>query len=250
MARIQFFCTFAENLTHSKLKKTLLTILFLGVLAFGCNGQSSKDFETISAQDFSQKIRSTPTGQILDVRTPKEYADQHLDNALNIDWNGDDFEGKVQKLDKTKPVFVYCMAGARSKSAANKLHELGFKEIYNLDGGILKWNAAGLAPKSDKIIGMCSQEFGELLNSDKKVLVNFYADWCNPCKKMAPYLLRMQKEMADKVTIVRLNADENKTLIAEMKIDELPTLLLYDHKKMKWKHTGFVSEEDLKKQLQ
>lgn len=232
------------------MKKLLLALLFLGIFCTGCNGQNTKDFATVPAQEFSQKIKSMPAGQVLDVRTPKEYADQHLDNAVNIDWNGDNFVGQAQKLDKSKPVFVYCLAGSRSKSAANKLHELGFKEIYNLEGGILKWNAAGLGQKSDKIIGMCSQEYAELLNSDKKVLINFYADWCAPCKKMAPYMLQLQKEMADKVTIVRLNADENKTLISEMKIDELPALLLYDHKKIIWNHNGFLSEEDLRKQLQ
>ena len=67
---------------------------------------------------------------------------------------------------------------------------------------------------------------------------------------MTPYLMKMQKEMAEKVTIVRLNADENKTLISEMKIDELPTLLLYQNNKVIWKHSGYLSEEDLTKQLQ
>ena len=67
---------------------------------------------------------------------------------------------------------------------------------------------------------------------------------------MTPYLLQMQKNLADRVTIIRLNADENKTLISEMKIDELPTLLLYENKELKWKHSGYISEEDLKKQLQ
>ena len=66
---------------------------------------------------------------------------------------------------------------------------------------------------------------------------------------MTPYLLKMQKELADKVTIIRLNADENPTLVKEMKILELPTLLLYENKEIKWKHSGFISEEDLKKQL-
>jgi thioredoxin len=115
---------------------------------------------------------------------------------------------------------------------------------------MLKWDAAGLSKPSDKIIGMCSQEYGELLNTDKKVLISFYAEWCAPCKKMTPYILQMQKDLANKVTIVRLNADENKTLISEMKISELPTLLLYKNKEVKWKHSGFISEEDLKKQLQ
>ena len=67
---------------------------------------------------------------------------------------------------------------------------------------------------------------------------------------MKPYLLKMEKELADKVVIIRLDADKNKTLISEMKISELPTLLLYENKEVKWKHSGFISEEDLKKQLQ
>lgn len=59
----------------------------------------------------------------------------------------------------------------------------------------------------------------------------------------------MQKDLADKVVIIRLDADKNKTLMAEMKISELPTLLLYENKEIKWQHSGYISEEDLKKQL-
>ena len=146
---------------------------FIGILSTGCVGQNHTDFATIPALAFAEKIKNTPEGQILDVRTPEEYNGQHLDNAKNIDWNGNDFAGKVLQLDKTKPVFVYCMAGGRSKSAAMKMHELGFTEIYNLDGGILKWNAAGLAPKSDKIIGMCPQEYGELTEFRQKSACEF-----------------------------------------------------------------------------
>jgi thioredoxin len=113
----------------------------------------------------------------------------------------------------------------------------------------LKWDAEGLSKPSDKIIGMGSQEYDELLNADKRVLIDFYAEWCAPCKKMTPYLTKMQTELADKVVIIRLNADENKTLMHDLKIDELPTLLLYENKEVKWKHSGFISEEDLKKIL-
>ena len=81
-------------------------------------------------------------------------------------------------------------------------------------------------------------------------MIDFYAKWCAPCKKMAPYLDKMQKDLAEKVVIIRLDADENKTLIKEMKIDELPTLLLYENKELKWQNSGYISEEDLKNQLQ
>jgi thioredoxin len=231
------------------MKKTLINLLFIGFLFASCNGQTNTKFESIAAVNFAEKIKTTPQAAIIDVRSPEEFAGQHIDNAINIDWNGDNFDGKIGKYEKSKPIFVYCMSGGRSKKAAEKLSELGFTQIYELQGGIMKWNAAGLSVPSDKIIGMCSQEYNELLNTDKIVLVDFYAEWCAPCKKMKPYLLKMQKEMVDKVTIVRLNADENKTLISQLKIDELPTLFIYKNNKILWKHSGFISEEELTKQL-
>ncbi|MBF2708287.1 thioredoxin domain-containing protein [Flavobacterium soyangense] len=225
-------------------------ILLISFSILSCNGQPTINIQTIAPEAFAKKIAETPKAQILDVRTPEEFASEHIDNAVNINWLGDNFVSDAEKLDKSKPVFVYCKSGARSAKASVKLVELGFKNIYTLDGGMIKWNAAGLSKPSDKIIGMCSQEYAELLNTDKKVLIDFNAKWCAPCKKMAPYLDKMQKEMTDKVVIIRLDADENKTLISEMKIDELPTLILYENKEIKWKHSGYISEEDLKKQLQ
>lgn len=226
-----------------------ILFLIISFVNFSCNGQTSKKVENISALVFSEKIKSTANPQIIDVRTPEEFSSDHIDHAVNMNWNDANFLNNISKYDKTKPVFVYCLSGGRSKKAADKLEELGFKTIYNLDGGILKWNAQGLEKPSEKIIGMCSQEYAELLKSDKKVLINFYAEWCEPCKKMAPYLLKMQKELADKVVIVRLNADENKTMLKDLKIDELPVLILYENMDVKWRHAGFLSEDDLKKKL-
>jgi thioredoxin len=97
---------------------------------------------------------------------------------------------------------------------------------------------------------MTMSDFNDLLNSDKKVLVDFYAEWCGPCKQMEPFLLKMQKEMADKVVIVRIDVDKNKTLATQLKIDQLPSLFLYENKAVQKKLIGFISEEDLKKQLQ
>lgn len=227
--------------------------LYLFITCFivsSCNGQTSSTVKTIDVTSYSKKIKATPNAQILDVRTPEEYATGHIENSDNVNWLSNSFVLRTDKYDKTKPVFVYCKSGGRSAKAANKLAELGFTTVYNLEGGMLKWEAAGLAKPDTKIIGICSQEYAELLKSDKKVLVSFYAPWCAPCKKMEPYILKMQKEMTDKVVIIRLNADENKTIMQELKISELPTLVLYENKTIKWQKSGFVSEEDLKSQLQ
>ncbi|MEO8517411.1 MAG: rhodanese-like domain-containing protein [Flavobacterium sp.] len=231
------------------MKTFLLQLCTICFLLTSCVGQTSKAIQTIDVKTFAEKLKSTENPQLLDVRTPDEYSVEHIENATNVNWNGDDFVSKAEKYDKTKPVFVYCKVGGRSAQAANKLAELGFTSIYNLDGGIMKWNANGMAKPSDKIIGMCNQEFDELLKSDKKVVVNFYAEWCAPCKKMGPYLIKMQEDLKSKMTIVRLDADKNKTLVDLMKLDSLPVIVVFENGKEVWRNSGYISEEDLKKHL-
>lgn len=234
-----------------KMRTKIIALFACFSLLTSCQGQTPKQVKTIAPKDFAQKIDENPNAQILDVRTPDEFAGGHLNKAVNIDWyEKEAFTKKVSAYDKSKPVFVYCMAGSRSRRAAAKLHELGFKQVYDLDGGIVKWNAAGLpaSGEPERIIGMCSQEYGDLIKSEKKILIDFYAPWCEPCKKMAPYLTKMAEENKD-VKIVKLNADEHKTLMKEMKIAELPTLLLYVDGQQTWKHAGFIPEADLKTQI-
>lgn len=222
-------------------------LLLLAVLT-ACNGQTATGVQTLTPKAYADKLNATPGAQLIDVRTPEEFAGEHLDHATNIDWNGDQFDRKVATYDKSKPVFVYCKVGGRSGKAAQKLSELGFTQVYNLEGGIMKWNAEGLGEPTDKIIGMCSQEYGELLHSAPKVLVNFYADWCEPCKKMAPYMTQLGQTQRD-WKVARLNADEHKTLVREMKLDTLPVVLLYQNGQLVWQHQGFLSEAELKQHL-
>lgn len=81
---------------------------------------------------------------LLDVRTPEEWKAGHLKDAVHIDWYADDFAARVSKLDKSKPVLVYCAAGGRSAEAQEAMRDLGFKHVVNLKGGYSAWTAAGL----------------------------------------------------------------------------------------------------------
>ena len=80
---------------------------------------------------------------LVDVRTHDEYNSGYIENSLNIDYLSNDFSENVEKLDKNTPIVLYCRSGKRSSLSANKLSELGFKEIYNLEGGILGWIELG-----------------------------------------------------------------------------------------------------------
>lgn len=233
------------------MKLNFISLLLLSFLFISCHGQTSNSVNTIDAKLFAEKLKTNENPQLLDVRTPEEYSVEHIGNAKNVNWNGDDFVAKVNSYDKSKPIFVYCKVGGRSAQAANKLAELGFKEIYNLNGGIMKWNAENNANAmpSTKIIGICDQEYGELIKSSDRVMIDFNAKWCAPCKKMNPYILKFQTEMKDKIKIVQLDADENKTIVEQLKLDALPTIIIYEKGKEVWRNVGYISEEDLKKHL-
>ena len=116
----------------------------------------------------------------------------------------------------------------------------------------MKWRGANLPEANDnKTVskGMTMQQYNDLLNSGKFVLIDFYADWCAPCKKMKPYLEEISKDMASTVEVIRINADDNQSLCKELKIDALPVLQLYQDKKMIWNHTGFIEKSGVVKQL-
>ena len=98
----------------------------------------------LSTTDFQKKLAADGSAILLDVRTPQEYANGHLQNATAINFFDADFKEKVAKLDKTKPIYVYCAVGGRSAKASKVLQESGFKSVYNLLGGWNGWNAAGL----------------------------------------------------------------------------------------------------------
>jgi thioredoxin len=234
--------------------RKLFSIALVAILFNSCsNGQTQNTKTNLSATEFSEKIKELPTASIIDVRTPDEFSKGHLINALNYDWNGNEFEKQIAPLDKSKPVFVYCLSGGRSSSAASKMRSDGFKTVYELDGGIMKWRSANLPETTDKAVvsnGMSKQQFDALLSSDKLVLIDFYADWCAPCKKMKPYLDEISRDMADKVVVIRINADDNQALCKELKIDALPVLQLYKNKTLSWTNAGFIEKAEVVKQIQ
>ena len=80
----------------------------------------------------------------IDVRTPQEYANGHIRDAINIDYHSPTFRDEISQFNKDKTYIVYCRSGNRSNSARNAMEKLGFKHVINVTGGISAWEAAGL----------------------------------------------------------------------------------------------------------
>ena len=225
----------------------LILFIFATVFISSCsNGQTKEGFVSVKPKEFSEKLEKTPEANLIDVRTPEEFADGHLKNATNINWKSDDFGKQVAELDKSKPVFVYCLSGGRSKAAANFLSKEGFTNIVEMDGGMMKWRSEKMPEtkeaSSTKETGMTKKQFDALMDTDKVVLVDFYAVWCAPCKKMEPYLKEIAEDMKDRVTVIRIDVDKNQELAMELKVNALPTLMVYKNKVNTWEKVGYVEK--------
>ena len=88
-------------------------------------------------------------------------------------------------------------------------------------------------------------DFQEIINSDELVLVDFFADWCGPCKMLSPILDQVKSEMGDKVKIVKIDVDRNQKLAAELMIQGVPTMLIFKNGEQVWRESGVLQTQEL-----
>jgi len=103
---------------------------------------SKQKVEKLEAPEFRTKMAELRIYNIVDIRTSQEFAQASIPKAKNIDFNGNSFEEELSKLEKDKPLFIYCKSGGRSSKAVEKAKEMGFERIIELDGGMESWKAA------------------------------------------------------------------------------------------------------------
>lgn len=122
------------------MKKVIAVITSL--LLAGCS-TTTTGATNMNVSEFSKKI--TESGVvILDVRTPGEFAEGYIEGAQNIDFQSGNFENEIAALDKNVTYAVYCRSGNRSGQAAKIMHDAGFHDVYNLDGGVIDWTSEGM----------------------------------------------------------------------------------------------------------
>lgn len=118
-------------------------LLIVTLVLNSCNQKEKQaDSSALSAQSFEDGIEKSNNEVILDVRTPEEFGEGHIKDAILINFHDDDFTAQVNQIDKQLPVYVYCASGVRSDKAASILKEEGFKEVYVLKKGLNEWRAA------------------------------------------------------------------------------------------------------------
>ena len=131
-------------------RKTLIFLAVILGLSWGVGFAQEGVFKDIAPNEASELIKKNsgnPNFVIMDVRTPEEYREGYIENSVNINYLGKTFRNEVLKLDRTKIYLLYCRSGRRSKEVQDIMKGLGFKEVHNMPGGILQWQAEGLKIK-------------------------------------------------------------------------------------------------------
>jgi rhodanese-related sulfurtransferase len=116
----------------------ILTMAALVTCWMACAPTSETGNELAKSQRFERLMKKSNT-VVLDVRTPEEYKEGHLPNAVLLDFNGGVFDAEFAKLDRSKNYLVYCKSGRRSDKAAGKMKGAGFSNVIQLKGGIQAW---------------------------------------------------------------------------------------------------------------
>ncbi|MFA5232453.1 MAG: thioredoxin [Candidatus Paceibacterota bacterium] len=93
------------------------------------------------------------------------------------------------------------------------------------------------------------ENFEKTINSDKPVLVDFYTDWCPPCKMLSPIIEEIKEEFGDKMTVFKMNIDENPLTAGKFGIDRIPTVTLFKKGEIKDTFIGFMPKEEIKNWL-
>lgn len=232
------------DMKNQILKTSITAIAFLwAVAAFSQNEIHS----SISLDSFYSKIKSQKNPQIVDARTPEEFALNHIEGAVNFNLQSENYAQSVAKLDKSKPVFIYSIGAGRSVALEKELLKNGFSEAYSLEGGIANWIGNGKPFYSNLKSKLSLAEFNKIIADNKTVLVDIGSKYCAPCKKVKPVLEDIRSEYGNNLKIVEIELEDSPQVIADLKtVKVFPTLILYQNGKIVFKKEGI---NDLKNEV-
>lgn len=231
-----------------KFLKPVIATLLLSTVIFSGMAQTKT---SLTADEFENAIATKENIQLLDVRTPAEFFKSHLKNALQADWNDKkEFERRLAFIDKNKPVYIYCLAGSRSAAAAERMRNAGYKNVYELTGGINAWCAAkkpleGISGEKQ----MSIEELNATIKGSKTILVDFGAAWCPPCKLMEPVLQSLTENNKGKFTLIKVDGGRDQDILQAYNVTALPVFIVFKDGKEVWRKDGIATENEIAQQL-
>ncbi len=228
------------------------TIIISLILSFFISFAASQPntYININSKQFKELI-SQKKVSLIDVRTENEYKNEHISHAAQLNYYSFSFKRNLLLLPKDQAIYLYCNTGYRSEKAAEILAENGYEKVYNLKQGIMEWNLLDYPTvsepdaKPDETDRISPEEFEKLIASEKPVLIDFYAPWCAPCRKMMPMIDSLKTEYHGSYQIEKINADASKRLIKKLKLGAVPYFAIYKNGQKMSEKYGYISRNEI-----
>ena len=204
----------------------------------------------LDPSEFREMVKSEK-GSLLDVRTSSEFSNGHIKDAGQLNYYASDFKKRLLMLPKNQPAYLYCNTGYRSQRASEIMAQNGYKQVYNLEHGIMAWNLNTLPvviepdAKPDTENKIEPDEFYAFVKTHSLVFVDYYAPWCGPCRQMMPVIDLLQSEYKNSVNIIKVNVDASSKLVKELKVSGVPYFVLYKNGEVVFTHSGLLTREKL-----
>lgn len=222
---------------NNKNFKNSITIVVL-LFVFGASAQNQNNI-TLSLDSFYTKIKNEKKPQLIDARSPEEFALNHIDDAVNFNLQTENYARYVASLDKSKPVFIYSIGAGRSNALAKELLKNGFSDVHDLEGGIANWIGGGKPFYSNSKSKLSLADYKKIISDNNFVLVDIGSRYCGTCKKVKPVLENIKAQYGSHLKIVEIDLEESPQVIAGLKtVNVFPTLVLYQKGKIVFKKDG------------
>lgn len=132
---------FVQQPYCNTMKQTVFLVVLFLILSCNTSTKNNEVIELLTPTEFKMQSQSAT---LVDIRTPQEFQQGHIENAINIDFYNRNFLSNFKQFNKNEPLFIYCRSGNRTSQAASKLAEMGFRKVYDLKNGINNWKKENL----------------------------------------------------------------------------------------------------------
>jgi len=226
-------------------------LLFLIIIFFiSCSNKNTLVYKKTDILSLDKILNDTDI-IILDVRTSEEINAGYIPNSTFIDYYDKNFENKINLIDPSKKIYTLCKSGGRSVKAAEILSKNGFRNVYNLEGGFMRWKANKMPYDINLVYNDSSNtdliseiSLDSLIKKNTNTLIYISTKWCSPCKKMEPIIDKLVDNNSS-LKVIKIDLDANTYAQARFDVKSLPALVLYENNSVVWHKNGIIAYDDL-----
>lgn len=226
-------------------------LLFLIIIfSISCSNKNTLVYEKTDILSLDKILNDTDI-IILDVRTSEEINAGYIPNSTFIDYYDKNFEKKINLINASKKIYTLCKSGGRSVKAAEILSKNGFRNVYNLEGGFMRWKAnkmpydINLVNNDSSNTDLISEiSLDSLIKNNTNTLIYISTKWCSPCKKMEPIIDKLVDNNSS-LKVIKIDLDANTYAQERFDVKSLPALVLYENNSVVWHKNGIIAYDDL-----